>query len=245
MTDRRGFTLIELLVVIAVISLLLAIFSPAVQQLMVQGKVEVCKSNIRQLSIAWLNYATDDRMKLVNGSTHGADPWAKYGNENPGNSNRDSLIKTGALYKYCAMDLDIYLCPADPVEHIRSYSIVSLMNAWDWGSLPYVEKYTEIKGPGNQLVFIDENDRRSNSNMGSFAQDPRNRGKNQWVDYVANYHDGGDNVGFADGHSEHWRWEDSRTLEASAKQQFYYPDNGNPDLLRLRKSLFNEMPGAY
>jgi len=244
MTDRRGFTLIELLVVIAVISILLAVLAPGVQIVMVVAKVEACKSNVHQLSTSWVNYASDNKMNLVNGSTHGADPWAKYGNENPSNGNRLSLVTTGKLYKY-TQDTDLYLCPADPVEHIRSYSIASMMNAWDWGNLPYVSRYTEIVATSNQLVFIDENDYRSNSNMGSFAQDPKNRGSNRWVDYVANYHEGGDNVGFADGHAEHWKWQDPRTLEASARQQFYYPDNGNTDLLRLRKSLFNDMPGAY
>lgn len=80
--------------------------------------------------------------------------------------------------------------------------------------------------------------------MGTFAQDPKCWNKNRWVDYVANFHEGWDNIGFADGHAEHWQWTDPRTLDASAKEQFFYPDNGNPDLQRLRKSMFNKMPGA-
>jgi len=244
MTGRRGFTLMELLVVIAVLGLLLAMFAPAVQNIMLVAKVEVCKSHIAQLGEAWVHYAADNSMNLVNGATGRADSWARHGNESPSNGNRYSLIENGALFKY-TNETDVYLCPNDPVEHIRSYSIVSLMNANDWGSLPYVNRYTKIHTPGNQLVFIEENDYRSNSNMNSWAQDPKSRGSNRWVDYVANYHDGGDNLSFADGHSEHWKWEDPRTLDGSAKQQFYYPDNNNTDLLRVRKVLFNEMPGAY
>ena len=118
------------------------------------------------------------------------------------------------------------------------------MNGWDWGTLPYVSRYSEIKSHSNELVFVEESDRRSNSNMGTFAQDPKCWGRNRWVDYVANFHDGGDNMSFADGHAEHWKWEDPGTLEASAREQFYWTPE-NPDLQRLRKSMFNDMPGAY
>ena len=106
-------------------------------------------------------------------------------------------------------------------------------------------RYTDIHDPGYSMVFCDEKDYRSNSNMGTFAQDPRCWGTNHWVDYVANFHDNGDNYGFADGHAEWWKWMDQRTLDGSKAQQFYWPDNGNTDLERIRKAYFNEMPGAW
>ncbi len=233
----------ELLVVIAIISLLLAMFAPMVNRIMVLAKVDICYTNMHQLSVAWVAYQTDNKRKIVDASTSRATSWARHGNENPSNGNRYSLITNYALYPY-SRDVRIYLCPSDPEEHIRSYSITSIMNGHDWGNLPYVHRYSEIKSHSNELVFVEESDRRSNSNMGTFAQDPKSWGRNQWVDYVANFHDGGDNMSFADGHAEHWKWEDPGTLEASRREQFFWRPE-NVDLQRLRKSMFNDMPGAY
>ncbi len=51
MSKRTGFTLIELLVVIAIIALLLSIIVPALKEVKKAGKVIVCKSNLRQLTM--------------------------------------------------------------------------------------------------------------------------------------------------------------------------------------------------
>ena len=244
MNDRKGFTLIELLVVVAVIILLLGLLAPTLRRVMYLVEMDICYSNVHQLSIAWTAYQAGHAGDLVNGSTHGAYPWAKYGDEHETNTNRYSLITTGSLYPY-SHDVGIYLCPADPMKHIRTYSITSLMNGWDWYDLPYVTKYMRINDPANQMVFVEENDRRTISNMGTFAQDPKIWNKNRWVDYVANFHEGGDNFGFADGHAEHWNWVEPETLRASKDSQLWLPDNGNADLLRIRKKFFNEMEGAW
>ena len=245
MAHRKGFTLIELLVVVTIIALLLSMLSPVAKRAFRLADRDVCASNVHQLSLAWFDYQTCNNGYLVAARTGGSGPWAYYGDERPTNANRKSLITNGALWPYTRGTIGIYLCPADPVEHVRSYSITSLMNGHDWGDLPYVDKYWRIQDPAIQLVFFEEHDHRSSSNMGTWAQDPKSRNTNRWVDYVANFHNGGDNVGFADGHSEFWTWQDPRTLEASAKNSFFWPDNGNPDLARIRRGTFNDMDGAY
>ena len=63
-----GFTLVELLVVIAIIALLMAVLLPALNRAREQGKRVVCMSNLRQLTIAWMNYAESNNDKLVNGA---------------------------------------------------------------------------------------------------------------------------------------------------------------------------------
>lgn len=63
MVLRRSaaFTLIELLVVIAIIALLISILLPSIGAAREAGRQVACASNLRQLAIAGLNYASGNR----------------------------------------------------------------------------------------------------------------------------------------------------------------------------------------
>ena len=56
----QGFTLIELLVVISVIALLIALLLPAITMATEMVRRSVCLGNLRQWSIAHVNYAVDN-----------------------------------------------------------------------------------------------------------------------------------------------------------------------------------------
>jgi len=57
---RRGFTLIELVVVVAILSLLVAVFVPALRASRQKAKAVVCASNVRQLGIAVAAYSSNN-----------------------------------------------------------------------------------------------------------------------------------------------------------------------------------------
>src|SRR4051812_15042243 len=58
---QRGFTLTELLTVIAVIAVLVAMLLPSLQKARQQALALQCQANLRQIGLAFFNYAIDNR----------------------------------------------------------------------------------------------------------------------------------------------------------------------------------------
>ncbi len=59
-SQERGFTLIELLVVIAIIALLMAMIVPAIRKAKAHAQTVVCKTNLKQYSLAMTTYLNDN-----------------------------------------------------------------------------------------------------------------------------------------------------------------------------------------
>jgi prepilin-type N-terminal cleavage/methylation domain-containing protein len=66
----RGFTLVELLVVIAIIGILVALLLPAIQSAREAARRSQCSNNVRQNSLAALNFE-NTKKKLPSGSLYG------------------------------------------------------------------------------------------------------------------------------------------------------------------------------
>ncbi len=63
----RGFTLVELLVVVAIVALLAALILPGLGRAREYAYFTTCKSNLRQMGIGILVYASDNRGRLPHG----------------------------------------------------------------------------------------------------------------------------------------------------------------------------------
>ena len=248
---KKAFTLIELLVVIAIIAILMALLMPALRLAYDQAAGIRCVNNLRQLSIAWLTYTTENDGKIVNGHIprNNDEPrqyWVLAPQQPDGTYSGDQTppgpptlddkfrgIQRGLLYPFIK-STKVYHCPSDARIDIpgqnafRSYSVTGGMNgeAAYFGAEP-IGVYDEIISPGTKVVFVEESDDRG-WNMGSWVIRPSN--PDCWVDPLAGWHNDRSTMGFADGHSEKHQWEDKRTIIMNEEQRFDECHPGSPDV---------------
>lgn len=244
--NRRagGFTLVELLVVIVIIAILAAMLLPALSAAKQKAQQIRCVSNHKQMVLAWSMYKADNNGLLVVDDPLGGTnfPSWVYGNMlNATEATNIALIKAGLLFPQVT-NPEVYRCPADPTQNARSYSMQPELasykdgSRWDGeaaqGSPGYPPEYTESQmvkpPPALELVFLDES--AATINDGYFYLGVSG---NQWTDIPSSLHSRGCNLCFADGHAEHWRWQDERTLTA------YNGDvtPNNPDMARLQAAI--------
>ena len=120
-TRRRvAFSLVELVVVIGIIALLIGILIPTISKARDASRRVNCMSNLRQLTIAWTEFATHHDGNLVGSNNSAPTDWVIGGNTR-------SEIQNGLLFQYCPI-ITVYHCPADYSDHYRSYSLNAYFN---------------------------------------------------------------------------------------------------------------------
>ena len=241
---KKGFTLIELLVVIAIIALLLSILMPALSKVREMGKRTVCRSNLKNLTLAWIMYADDNKNKIV-GSNIGIDPdcwvdWPPNGFTNLRTPDEirqaEQAIKTGLLWKYCE-DVKLYRCLNTGPGDVMAYAIVDSMNGWT-GPIPNPDSYRNrerIPRPGSRMVFLCEAPANRGEGYGSWAI---YRDVERWFDPPPIRHGNGSTFSFADGHVESWKWRDRRTIDPD---MISLVQAGNEDLHRVQKAVWGSL----
>ena len=127
MRRKNGFTLVELLVVIAIIGVMVGLILPAIQAARESARSSQCKNNMRQLSLAVLNYQSAKNhlppgaevdFDVTTTSSNGS--WGVHGRILP-------YLEQGNLYSKVdltkawdfqeaidGLKIPIYACPTDP-----------------------------------------------------------------------------------------------------------------------------------
>ena len=225
----RGFTLVELLVVIGIIALLIAILMPVLNKAREQARRINCVSNERQLTMAWLMYANDNKGRFCSSNTQAAPPhdpnyWVTGFNKlgfhlgglkDPqpdffwswvGAGIVDLDIQSGKLYPY-VKDVRVYRCPSALFAHNTSYMINGVL-AGEVGVPVTLFRLSQIKHAESTFVFTEAYD--PNGWLVNSFKTPIYPARVWSIWEVPGQNHGGGGAGeaisFADGHAIFWQY---------------------------------------
>jgi prepilin-type N-terminal cleavage/methylation domain-containing protein/prepilin-type processing-associated H-X9-DG protein len=110
MNRKQAFTLIELLVVIAIIALLLAVIIPSLKKAKEKAQETICRSNLKNIGMAFILYLEDNDYKTYNSSTSNGFEWTDSSGHYLDPDSWDAYW--GVAYKHYVDEPDIFGCPS-------------------------------------------------------------------------------------------------------------------------------------
>ena len=243
----RGFTLIELLVVISIISMLLSIVTPSLNNAKESGRRVVCLSDLKQLTLAWYMYADANDGNLCSPDTLWNDGtyritnhWVAEGPAIPGNNiwQTEIGLREGVLWPYLET-AGVYKCKSHRMDVARSYAISGIMGDYNsYCDCPARDRryysINEIRRPTGKLVFADadqgDRTRIECSDNAPFA--PVRLSTGEWTrNDLTLRHMNGCNLSFADLHCDYYKYKDQRTIRMINNElDGENPSENNPDL---------------
>jgi prepilin-type N-terminal cleavage/methylation domain-containing protein/prepilin-type processing-associated H-X9-DG protein len=258
---RRGFTLVELLVVIAIIAILASMLLPALSKAKGMAQSVGCKSNLRQLQMAWQMYA-ENHSGLITGNVVRWIPGLELlMDENVGGwvlgnaqlDRTDENLKEGNLWPYTGA-AGVYRCPADQsrvrdnpgLRRFRSYMLEGSLNLLGVGPAAPSEppdalpggnaiKESDISEPSKNFVFMDISpDSIGSGAFGIADHEDWRSGPFYWIQQPGERHGGGANLSFADGHIESHVWLTAKIHKTGARNE-PYSEADLQDLLWIRE----------
>lgn len=227
------------------ILLLVGILLPALSAARESHRVTLCLANIRQLQAAYLVYVADNNGMLYPCDSDNGPAGFPKAEEPPDIPAISAYLRDTRVF-HCINDqrMQTHGIP-------RSYSI----NDYLGGTYPYVDLGPQYPTPKHAAYFKDITNAARTFMWVEETPDPGKSGRiggfvvmqyplQVWADYPAILHKRGTCIGFADGHGEHWQWDDPRTLSLPPLTNYPSTPN-NPDLLKLQRISGNSgVPAA-
>ena len=230
--SSAAFTRLDLFVVIGILALLVALSFPLLGKARDKSQRNQCLSNLKQLSVAWQNYAAEHNGEIV--SNHAMqETRARRSNWvnnvlswglDADNTNR-VLLAEGKLAPYVGPATSVYLCPADRylspkqkqagwTSRTRSVALNAFLgggtvvvsgNNLEHEDYVHAQKVSEIASPASTFLFLEEHP--DHLDDGNFFMHPGFSQKLQhWHDIPGTGHNGSGGVSFVDGHVEAHYW---------------------------------------
>jgi prepilin-type N-terminal cleavage/methylation domain-containing protein/prepilin-type processing-associated H-X9-DG protein len=255
-----GFTLIELLVVIAIIAILAAMLLPALSRAKAKAKATYCIGNQKQLGVAWVLYAEDNKSELIPNLIGGgpvggpleASSWANgWEDFMPNDTDNTNIVAlTGTPFSPYTRNIGIYKCPCDiylctentvMLPRLRSVSMNAFVGCGGsfapYGNWVLYHKMTDILAPPPVQLWVFTDEHPDSINDAWLVDDPGST--TLWCDLPGSYHSGGTEFAFADGHVEYRKWVDgynpatgSGTVQPVKQVEHSdFPDSQGKDLI--------------